>query len=223
MKRFSLVLIFMAGLGSSFSFSQKPTPPAGQRSPLDSYIEGLRAHSMNHAAARFAQICGVKLDEAAVRFAFSNDDAGTWKVVGDLPKAYDDIGMDLVGTAEVWKNPVGTLVETWQAALDVGGFGRTFLCFDKNGRLTAIDSANFQIPTDDGKPWGMHERWILKKDGAFQEAIPFQFIDLDEEVIPKPKLDQDDEKFVGGWGHIPPAIKTLNELKLPKVVFNGLK
>jgi hypothetical protein len=220
MKRFSLVLLVLAGLGSSISFSQNPIPPADQRSPLDFYIEGLRAHSMNNAAARFTQICGVKLDEAAIRFAFSNNDAGAWKQVNDLPMAYDDIEMDLVGTAEVWKNTAGTLVEVWQAALDVGGFSRSLFCFDKNGRLSAFDAVNFQIPTDDGKPWGMHARWTLKKDCTFQEAIPSQFIDLDEKVIPKPKLDLDDEKFARSWGHVPPLIKSLNELKLPKALFN---
>jgi hypothetical protein len=220
MTRWLPVLILMAGLGSSFSFSQNPTPPAPQRSPLDSYIEGLRAHSMNNAAARFTQICGVKLDEAAVRFAFSNNDAGTWKLVDDLPKAYDNIVMDLVGTAEVWKNPAGTLVETWQAALDVGGFSRSLFCFDKNGRLTALDAINFQIPTDDGKPWGMHVRWVLEKNGAFRATIPFHFIDLDEKPIPKPKLDPDDETFATSWGRKPPPIKNVNELKLPKALFN---
>jgi hypothetical protein len=220
MKLWLPVLFLIAGLGSSISFSQNPNPPAGQGSPLDSYIEGLRAHSMNNAAARFTQICGVKLDEAAIRFAFSNNDAGTWKLVDDLPKAYDDIEMDLVGTAEVWKNPAGTLLETWQAALDVGGFSRSLFCFDQDGQLTALDAINFQIPTDGGKPWGMHERWILKKDGAFRAAIPYQFIDLDEKVIPKPKLDQDDEAFAGSWGHEPPTIKTINELKLSKALFN---
>jgi hypothetical protein len=175
---------------------------------------------MNNAAAGFTQTCGVKLDEAADRVAFSNNDAGTWKLVDDLPKAYDDIEMDLVGTAEVWKNPAGTVVELWQAALDVGGFSRSFFCFDKVGRLTVFDAVNFQTPSDDGKPWGMHERWILKKDGAFQAAILFQFIDLDEKVIAKPKLDQDDEEFAKSWGHKPPAIKTLNDFKLPKELFN---
>jgi hypothetical protein len=215
MKYYLSVLFLLAGLGSSFSISQNPKPPVVQRSPLDSYIEGLRTHSMNNAAARFTQTCGVKLDEAADRFAFSNNDAGSWKLVDDLPKAYDDIEMDLISTAEVWKNPAGTVVEIWQAALDVGGFSRSFFCFDKGGRLTSFDAINLQIPTDDGKPWGMHERWILKKDGAFQPAIPFQFIDLDERAIPKPKLDLDDEKFAASWGHKPPPIKTLNELKLP--------
>ena len=215
MKHYLPVLFLLAGLGSSFSISQNLKPPVVQRSPLDSYIEGLRTHSMNNAAAGFGGICGVKLDEAANRFAFSNNDAGTWRLVDDLPKAYDDIEMDLVSTAEVWKNPAGTLVEIWQAALDVGGFSRSFFCFDKDRRLTAFDAVNFQIPTDDGKPWGMHERWILKKDGAFRAAIPFQFIDLDEKPIRIPKLDQDDEKFAASWGHKPPTIKTLNELKLP--------
>lgn len=220
MKRIFSVLILLLGLGSSFSFGQNPKSPVVQRNPLDSYIEGLRTHSMNDAAAGFTRTCGVKLDEAADRFAFSNNEAGTWKPVDDLPKAYDDIEMDLVGTAEVWKNPAGTVVEIWQAALDVGGFSRNFFCFDKVGRLTAFDAMSFQIPTDDGKPWGMHERWILQKDGTFRAAIPFRFIGLDEKVIPKPKLDQDDEKFAASWGHKPPPIKTLNELKIPKALFN---
>jgi len=220
MRRTLSVLILFAGLGSSFSFSQNSNAPALQGSPLDSYIAGLRVHSMNNAAAGFGQVCGVKLDEAAIRFAFSNNNAGTWELVDDLPKAYDDIGMDLVDTAEVWKNSAGTLVEIWHAALDVGGFGRSFFCFDKGGRLTALDATNFQIPTDDGKPWGTHERWILKKGGSFRAAIPFQFIDLGEKAIPKPKLDQDNEEFARSWGHKPPAIKTLNDLKLPKALFN---
>jgi hypothetical protein len=220
MKHYLPVLFLLAGLGSSFSIGQNPKSPVVQRNPLDSYIEGLRTHSMNNAAAGFTQTCGVKLDEATDRFAFSNNEAGTWKPVDDLPKAYDDIEMDLVGTAEVWKNSAGTVVEIWQAALDVGGFSRNFFCFDKVGRLTAFDAMNFQIPTDDGKPWGIHERWILKKDGTFRAEIPFQFIGLDEKVIPKPKLDQDDEKFAASWGHKPPPIKTLNELKIPKALFN---
>jgi hypothetical protein len=205
MKKWLPVLIFFAGLGSSFSFGQNPMPSVAQRSPIDSYIEGLRTHSTNNAAAGFTRICGVKLDEASIRFAFSNDDAGTWRLVDDLPKAYDNLEMDLVDTAEVWKNRSGTLVEIWDAALDVGGISRSFLCFDKDGRLTALDATNFQIPADEGKPWGMHERWILNKDGTFHAAIPFQFIDFDERVIPKPKLDQDDQKFAKGWGQAPPG------------------
>ena len=220
MKSWLPVLILMPGLGGSISVSQNPNPPAVPEDPLGSYIEGLRVHSTNNAAAGFTQICGVKLDEAAIRFAFSNDDAGTWKLIDDLPTAYDEIEMDLVGTAEVWKNPAGTLVEIWQVALDVGGFSRSFFCFDKNRRLTASDAVNFQIPNDDGKPWGMHERWIRKKDGTFRAAIPFEFIDLDEKVILKPKLSRDDEKFARSWGRKPPAIKTFNELRLPKALFN---
>jgi hypothetical protein len=81
MKHYLPVLFLLAGLGSSFSISQNLKPPVVQRSPLDSYIEGLRTHSMNNAAAGFGGICGVKLDEAANRFAFSNNDAGTWTLV----------------------------------------------------------------------------------------------------------------------------------------------
>jgi hypothetical protein len=66
----------------------------------------------------------------------------------------------------------------------------------------------------------MHERWVLKKDGSFRAAIPFQFVGLDEKTIPKPKLDHDDQEFATSWGHKPPLIKTLNELKLPRALFN---
>jgi hypothetical protein len=221
MKHWLSVLAILVGLGSCFSFTQSPaSSKPGFQSPLDSYIETLRNHQMNSAAAEFARACDIKLDEGAHRFAFSNDDTGTWRVIRDLPKAYDSIEMDLIGTAEVWKSPSGIIVEIWEAALDVGGFGRTFYCFDEAGRLKALDATNYQIPTDDGKPWGMHERWILRTNGTFQASIPFQFIDLDEKPIPKPKLDQDEEKFARSWGHKPPSVKTLNEIKLPKALFN---
>jgi hypothetical protein len=174
---------------------------------------------MNSAGSGFSGICGVKLDEAAHRFAFSNDDAGTWRIVADLPKEYDNIGMDLVGTAEIWKNPKGTVVEEWDAALDVGGFGRTFYCFDSIGRLKALDATNYQIP-DEGEPWGMHERWVLDTNGTFRAIVPFQFIALDDNVIPQPKLDEDYRQFAGRWGKKPPSKSmTIQELKLPVGLF----
>ena len=184
-------LILLAGLGSCFSFSQTSASSQAEfQSPLDSYIENLRKHQVNPTAAEFTKICGVKLDEASHRFAFSNDDAGTWKVVPSLPEAYDNLGMDLVGTAEIWKNTSGTLIEEWEAALDVGGFGRTFYCFGVDGKLKALDATNYQIP-EDGRPWGQHEQWILQSNDSFRASIAVQFIGLVDRVIPKPTRDID--------------------------------
>jgi hypothetical protein len=220
MKQALPVLCFLLGLESCFSFGQTPdSSKVGSKSPLDSYINVLRNRRLDSAAAEFGQICGVKLDEAAHRFAFSNDDAGTWRIVADLPKEYDNIGMDLVGTAEVWRNSKRTVLEEWEAALDVGGFGRTFYCFDSLGRLKALDATNYQIP-DEGEPWGMHERWVLKADGTFRAVVPFQFVALDGKVIPQPKLNEDYKSFAGSWGHNPPSrTLTIQELKLPIGLF----
>jgi len=213
------ILLALVGFGSCFSFTQTPTSPKSEpQSPLASYIDGLRGHRINSAAAEFTRTCDVKLDEAAHRFAFANDDAGTWKMVASLPKAYDNLEMDLVGTAEVWKNSAGAVVEEWQVALDVGGFERTFFCFDSAGRLKAIDSTNYQIP-EGGHPWGMHERWVLQSDGRFRARIPFEFIGLDDKAISHPKLDTDSESFATNWGRKPPAALTIPELKLPAALF----
>jgi hypothetical protein len=219
MKRTLPVLLVLLGFGSHFSFTQTLTSSTLQtQSPLDSYIDVLRKHQVNSTAKGFAEQCGVKLEEATHGFAFSNDEAGTWKAVPDLTKAYDGIEMDLVGTAEIWKNSQGTVVEEWNAALDVGGFNRILFCFDKAGRLKSLDSTNYQIP-DEGPPWGMHERWILQADGMFHSAIPFEFVGLDDKRIPPPKLDRDYKSFVAGWGKTPPARQSIRELKLPPSLF----
>jgi hypothetical protein len=219
MKRALPILLFSLGFGSYFSFSQTPNSSKPElQSPLDSYIEGLRKDQLNSAAAEFTKVCGVRLDEAAHKFAFSNNDAGTWKMVVSLPEAYDNIGMDLVETAEVWKNAAGTVVEEWEAALDVGGFQRSLYCFDAKGQLKALDTANYQIP-DDGEPWGMHEQWILQAGNTFRAVIPFEFIGLDDNPIRRPKLDADYETFVASWGKKPPKAITIHEMELPAALF----
>ena len=219
MKGLSLILALVAGLGSGISFCQpSDSSKAGTQSPLDSYIDGLRTHQLNSAATEFTKICGAKLDGASHRFAFANDDAGTWKIVQNFPKAYDKIEMDLVDTAEIWRSSNRTLIELWDAALDVGGFERTLYCFNSVGRLTAIDSTNYQFP-EEGKPWGMHERWVLGTSGEFRAAIPFEFIGLDGKAISQPHLDEDSRKFASSWGKKPPTAMAIRELKLPAALF----
>jgi len=212
-------LVVLIGLGNAFSSSQALLATDSRpHTPLEKYINRLRRHQMNPVVASFTKICGVKLDEATHRFAFANDDAGTWKTVRNLPKAYDNLDMDLVGTVELWKNPAGTIVEEWEAALDVGGFSRTLDCFDKAGRLTALDNANFQLP-ESGNGWGMHERRIAKSDGTFISASPFRFVGLDEKPIPPPQLNADYKAFVAGCGKKPPSKLTIRELNLPSELF----
>jgi hypothetical protein len=213
------VLLVVLGFGSCFSFAQTSTPASTpSRSPLDSYIDGLRKLQMNSVAAEFGGKCGVKLDEAMHRFSFANDDRGTWKIVANLPEAYDNIGMDLIDTAEVWENRAGTVIERWDVALDVGGFSRTLYCLNRAGRVTSLDCTNYQIP-EDGKPWGVHLRWELGKSGGFRATIPLQFVGLDDQPISGPKLDEKHAHFVSVWGRKPPQLMTLSDLNLPTGLF----
>ena len=219
MKRALPILLTLVGFGSCFSFTQTPASSTSQpQSPLDSYIDGLRKQKMNSPAAEFARRCGVKLDEAAHRFAFSNGDARMWKVVRNLPEAYDNLGMDMVSTAETWKNPQGVVVEEWDATLDVGGFERRLYCFGKAGRMRSLDSTNYQIP-DEGSPWGMHERWVLRAGDKFHAAVPFEFVGLDDKPIPSPKLDGEYKSFAERWGKKPPEQQSIRELYLPAALF----
>jgi len=213
-------LFLLGGLGCSI-FWGKPakTPIEDFKSPLAGYIDLLRIQSVDPAATRFALTCQISLNEVHPRFAFSNNDEGTWRVVQGLPQAYDNIEMDLIGTAEVWKTARGTFVEEWDAALDVGGFARTMYCFDVKGELDALDAANHQFPTDNGTPWGMHEQWTRKTDGSFVATIPFHFIGLKDQSVLPPKLDEDNESFAQSWGKKPPRLRMISELKLPSVLF----
>jgi hypothetical protein len=213
-----LVLTFLLGLGSLFSVAQTTFAQTQSKSPLGSYIDVLRKQTVDSHVVEFARVCAVKPQDTRPRYAFANDDAGTWKAVKSLPTAYDNLEMDLLSTAEVWRTSQGTLVELWNAALDVGGFGRTLYCFDGTGKLLAIDSANYQIP-EEGAPWGMHEQWIRQANGHFKATIPLEFIQLDDRRIVKPKLDDDSAKFAASWGRKSPEAFSVRELKLPTLLF----
>jgi hypothetical protein len=215
MKRRLPVLMLLMGLGCSFSSGQ----PNAISSPLEKYIAFVRTHRLDPAAIEFAAACGLRLEGIRARYGFANDDAGTWHVVPDLAKAYDNFQMDNIGTEEVWKIGNQFVIEEWNVELDVGGFQRTLYCFDTDRKLKMIDSTNFQLPVDDGKPWGMHERWIRKADGRFTSVEPQRFIGADEKESPKPKLSKEDQDFAQTWGGIPPKAFDVVEMKLPSELF----
>ncbi len=209
-----LIPVVLLGLGSFISSAQG----AGFQSPLDKYIEEVRAGKIDSAAIQLASACGVKLDGVRAHFGFANDDAWTWHVVNDLPVAYDSLGMDLVGTIEVWKVGKQFVVERWNAELDTGGFSRTLYCFNNDVKLQMLDAANFQIPVDGGPMWGMHERWRRQADGQFEAQVPFHFINMKEKSTSEPKLGEDDKEFAKHWGKKPPTSIAFSDLE-PKILF----
>jgi hypothetical protein len=205
------VLILLAGLGSLFSSAQVKS----FRSPLELHIENLRAHGIDPLTARFATDCGIELDGVPARYGFANDQFGTWKAVSDLPKAYDNHVMRLVGTAEVWKIGNRSVIELWNAKLDAASFSRSLYCFDADKKLRMLDSTDFEIPIDGTLRWGMHMRWTRNPNGEFTASEPFQFIGLDGEPAPVPKLTKDDRQIVAYWKKKLRAPMTAEGLKLP--------
>jgi|GEM_PF-2392227 len=209
------VLAVLLGLGSFLFLGQaQAAAQESFQSPLGRYVDTLRANRPDPVAERIASLCQISILHVQPRYAFANDEAGKWRIVQSLPKAYDQLEMDLVNTAEVWQSSGGTLVEEWNAALDVGGFQRTLYCFDGTGMLKVMDATNYQIP-EDGKLWGMHEQWVRSGDTAFRNTILFHYVGLMDERIPHPKLDEGYRKYVASWGRKPPRLMRISELKFP--------
>lgn len=215
MKNWLPVLIAIAGLGHSLSFAQSQ----GNSSPADRYIEFVREHHVDPVAAAFAKDCGLELEGAHTSYGFANDDAGTWHVVPDLPVAYDNFEMDLINTAQVWQVGAQIVIEEWNVALDVGGYERTLYCFDSDRRLRSLDATNFQLHTDDSSPWAMHVRWVWQANGKFIASTPFEYVNMQEQRVSKPKLAKEDAAFAKSWEKMSPKAMSLAELKLPAELF----
>ncbi|MGA7831524.1 MAG: hypothetical protein WCA21_11225 [Terracidiphilus sp.] len=216
MKRLLSVLAILAGMGSLISSAQVKS----LQSPLDLHIEILRAHGIDPLTLRFATACGVDLKGISAHYGFANDEFGTWRVVSDLPAAYDHRVMHLIGTAEVWKLDNRLVIEEWNAMLDVASFSRTLYCFDADKKLRMLDATEFRIPVDGTLRWAMHMRWTRKPNGELIAAEPFHFIGLDGEPAPTPKLTKDDRQIAAHWSKRLPAPLTADGLKLPALLID---
>jgi len=205
------VLALSAGLGSLFSNAQVKN----LQTPLDLHIAKVRAHEIDPLTARFSAACGLDVKKLTAHYGFANDQFWTWRVVGDLPKAYDLHVMHLIGTAEVWRLNQRMMVEEWNAMLDVASVSRSLYCFDLDKKLVMLDESEFRIPIDGTQRWGMHMRWSRGPKGEFVESEPFHYIGEDDQPAPIPKLTKDDRQIVVHWRRRLPAPETADGLKLP--------
>lgn len=215
MKKWLSVLIAFAGLGHSLSFAKQES----NSSPIEKYIAIVRRHHFDPVAVAFAKDCGLQLAGAQTSYGFANDGAGTWRVVQDLPRAYENFQMDLILTTQIWKVGAQVVIEEWDVALDQGGFARTLYCFDSNHRLKSLDTADFEVPIDISHSWAMHERWTRTENGNFMASTPFQYISMQEKPTVRPKLTKDELEFAKSWGKKPPKAISLVELELPAELF----
>ena len=210
------VLALSAGLGSFICSAQVKS----FRTPLDLHIESLHANGIDPLTVGLATVCGVDLKGVPAHFGFFNDQFRTWRVVSDLPKAYDSHVMRLIGTAEVWKIDNRLVIEEWNAKLDVANISRTLYCFDQDKKLQILDESEFRIPVDGTLRWGMHLRWTVRPDGTFTTSEPFHFVGLDGEPIPVPKLTKDDKQIAAHWSKRSPATMAANGLKLAALLMS---
>ena len=215
MKRLLQILALMAGLGSYFSFALA----GGGRTPLDSYMDDVRAHHADVAAVRFGAACGVDLNRQTARFGFMNDGHLTWRGVSDLAGAYDHRVARIIGTAEGWKGADRSVVEEWEAVLDLDSYTRTLYCFDTEKKLRAMDVEHFQLHIDAAQRWGLRMLWARGADGKLMLHEPVQFIAVNGEAVHEPKLTADDRNVAQYWRRSAPEAMEAQGLKLAALLF----
>jgi hypothetical protein len=208
MKNWLPVLALLAGLGSSISFSQNPN----DFSPFDRYIEVTRAGRFGPALNRVADQCGVRLKQAAVRFAERPD--GVWKSVRRFPFARRDQATDFFSTAAIWRSGNKVVVELWWMDSEAGEQTRTLYCLQNREILSGEEIQwNSESQNDDGSTdpkWAYEVRWNVEQK-KFLKATLEGFVDDKERPVPKPVLSENAQKTFG----LIPEMLHWSDLKLP--------
>jgi hypothetical protein len=173
-------------------------------------LAGIKTNQPEAALLRFGAECGVDILNLHPRFAVGPGSSLT--LVMNLANGLRSIETDFYSTAEVWTEGDHVLVEYWANSDDVGSEVRYYKCF-ANRKLLQTEVIAWNVPVFQSPhvlPWGYSRRWERGANGHMQRTKA-EFVDEMERQIPKPKLDEEDEKSLR-W--IPP-LGPLNELKLP--------
>jgi hypothetical protein len=206
MRKLFPALALLAGLGSSISFAQGNP----QADPFSRYLTGLKTNQPEAALVRFAGECGVDVLNTPPRLAVGPGSSVT--PVKSIAKGLRSIDTDFYSTAEVWVGGDRVLLEFWAISDDVGSEVRYLKCFSK-GTLMQAEVIVWNVPCAQSQhvhSWGYSRRWERGADGKMQK-VKIEFVDGMEQLIAKPKLDEEDRKSLL-W--IPP-LGPLRELKLP--------
>jgi hypothetical protein len=204
MKRFSLGLVLIVGLGSSIS-SAWGSPSSD---PFDQYLRDLKAVRLEPSLVRFARECGI--DSTTARTGFAVNPGGGWIATKSLAAKIRNLDSDFFSSAQLWRNGNRSVVEIWSLSLDVGSQVRVYRCFE-DGRSILSEAIDWNIPVVGNDPgWGYSRQWKVSSRGA-SVRTKAEFVDERERVIPRPKLDADGVKSLS----FVPSLGPLRELKLP--------
>jgi hypothetical protein len=210
MKRGLPVLAILLELGSVISSAQ--TKQAQKYSdPYERYLNGVGSSHREPSLRRFASACGV--DVASVKAKYAVTAGNDWRQVKNLRHGLKSLESDFYATIEVWKSGSNVLVEMWPNSDDVGSEVRILYCFASD-ELRLAETIQWNVPVMQNpeiRPWGYSRHWRRDAQGSWKQADA-AFVDEHEQIIPKPKLDADDEESLR-WS---PSFKPLSNLKLPK-------
>ena len=195
MKHCLPVLVLLAGLGSSISFTQANR----QIDPFQRYLAGLKANQPEAAFVRFADECGVDIKAAAPRYAQSPSEK--WVPVKDMSKVLKDQETDFYATVAVWHMEDKIMVEQWGMELDTGNYFRRFYCLQRQ-RISLFEEVDWSIPPLENEKerasypaWGFEQHRKVGKDGRL-EIVLHRFVDVFEQPVKAPKLNADGEELV---------------------------
>ncbi|KAA6464754.1 hypothetical protein DYQ86_01975 [Acidobacteria bacterium AB60] len=173
-----------------------PTSGAGgyALNPFDRYVTGVRARRTEPALERFARTCGVDAGKVTPKYA---EKAGErWKVVKSLSEGPKNQETDSYFTLELWQSGQRVVTEEWGIQADSGDYYRMFTCL-LGKQVTSAESVSWNVPEEKDAPgeqgWGYDVRWELRSGGKFARASTM-FLNLQEQPIPEPKLDDDTKK-----------------------------
>jgi len=170
--------------------------PSTDPNPFDRYLANTNANWPEPALLRVAAECEVDLDSATRRFA--QNPSEKWVLVKDLSSALKDQETDFYATVEVWHESDKILVEQWGMELDTGDYFRRLTCLDHK-KITLAERVSWSIELDNDSSkdsgWGHEHRWKLDPDGKFV-SVQQGFIDLHEQAMSAPKLDEETRKFL---------------------------
>jgi hypothetical protein len=173
-------------------------------------MRDVKLHQHSTQVADFVTACGLSIKNVRPpRFALN---VGEWQPSQDLVKDLREASTDFFSTAEVYTDVhSSTVVILWALSFDVGSEQGTMLCYSPSGRLRFLHSTNWALPVGPGsKEWIFDQRRDFNHDGKLIHKEE-HFLNKKGTVVPKPKLDPDEEKNYD-WVF---AGTKLSDLKLP--------
>lgn len=160
------------------------------RNPFDRYLADTKGRSNEPALERFAKSCGVNV--AKVHPGYAERFGEHWKVVKALTRAPKGQETETYNTLELWQAGPHMVTEQWD--IEAGDYYRMFACL-LGPTITSAESVSWNVPDQDSADepaWGYEIHWELKA-GKFAR-VSTRFLNLHEEPIAEPRLDEDRKK-----------------------------